>query len=188
MAQPHHHVCNILRGALIKEFKWGDIRPHLEERKAIPENVIKRCDSKPKKGTEVALSYVRNQTYETFLKFAECLFLTQIDITCSVESKVVNSLIEAVEDFDQEKGTDYSKRLIDLRQKYTKHVTGEAEVQEKHTKQVTKADVKKPPLVASSSLLGSKYKLNSQVCLGGVFLFFIGDFMQCPTLTILKSL
>lgn len=122
MTEPHHHVFNALQQAIIRGVKVEALLPHLVHKKAIPESDIRRYEAHPKNGIKILISYLRNQSYNTFLDFVECIFLAQKDSPAKVQSTVVDSMIVAVQDFDQRKSTAHAKKIIDIQQKYMKQV------------------------------------------------------------------
>ena len=131
MTQPHHHVFNALQQAIIKGVKIEAVLYHLVDRKVIPENDKERYEKNPKNGMKILISFLRNQSYETFLDFVECIFLAQKDAPPSkVQITIVDSMIKAVQDFDQRNNSNHAKSIIDIQYKYMKRDTEEVETKE----------------------------------------------------------
>ena len=101
MSQPHHHVFNALQRSIIRSGPVQPLLPLLLEKGVIKEEEVKMFDSKAH-GMKILTSYLRNQDFDTFLKFVECF--------CEVEERgegfekmevsIVDSILNAVEDFD----------------------------------------------------------------------------------------
>lgn len=119
MTQPHHHVFNALQQAFVKGVKIEAILDHLVQEKVIQESTISRYKSK--NGMKILISYLRNQSYDTFLKFVECIFRGQVDDPSKVQSvSVVDSIIKALEDFDERNATSYAKDVVEIQNKHLK--------------------------------------------------------------------
>lgn len=130
MTQPHHHVINALQQAIIRGVKIDAILPHLIEKEVIPEANVQLYQSQQPKsnnGMKILISYLRNQSYETFLGFTECIFLAQRDAPSKVQSTVVDSMIIAVQDFDRQNSTTHAQSIVDIQQKYMKKIAEETD-------------------------------------------------------------
>lgn len=126
MTLPHHHVFNALQQSIIKSVDIQAILPHLVSNKVIPVADLPRYESK--NGMKILIGFLRNQTYEDFLKFVECIFLTQRDDPSkSKAAPVVDYMIRAVQDFDQREKKSYAKEIIAVKLKYMSLVVGEEE-------------------------------------------------------------
>ena len=100
MSQPHHHVFNALQRSIIRSCPVEELIPLLVEKGVIKKENVGMFKSK--NGMKILTSYVRNQDFDTFLKFVECL--------CEVEESeegfkkleisTVDSILSVVEDFD----------------------------------------------------------------------------------------
>lgn len=126
MTEPHHHVFNAVQQDILRGVKILAVLPHLVDKKVIPESQVEWYAGQPKNGMKILISYLRNQSYETFLNFVECIFLAQRDSPAQVQSTVVRSMTAAVQDFDQRNNTTHAERIIDIQQKYMKQVEEEA--------------------------------------------------------------
>lgn len=121
MTQPHHHVFNALQQVIIKSVKIEAILGSLVEKKVITASDASRYKDKPKNGMKILISYLRNRSFETFLDFVECIFLAQGEAPSKVQSvPVVESMIIAVQDFDQRNNTTHTERLVAIQEKYLK--------------------------------------------------------------------
>ena len=150
MTEPHHHVFNAVQKDILKGVKILAVLPYLVEKKVIPESQAEWYESQPKNGMKILISYLRNQSYETFLDFVECIFLAQRDSPAKVQSTVVGSMTAAVQDFDQRNSTTHAERIISIQQKYMKQVEEEAtKVQVEPATEETET-LKTPPLEAAS--------------------------------------
>ncbi len=159
MAQPHHHIFNALQQAIIKKVKIEAVLPHLVQKKVIPESDIKKYEGNFKNGMKILINYLRNRSYETFLDFAECIFLAQKEPS---ETKIVDSMIKAVQEFDQRNNSTHAQRIADIQQKYTKLVVEETETEVKQPLVVEKEDI--PSSLEEAPLIGGKD------CMGELFI------------------
>ncbi len=117
MTQPHHHVFNALQQSIIKGVDVKAILQHLVRKGVIPESHKSRYETRS--GMKILIGYLRNRSFEDFLLFVECIFLTQQqDPSKSKGSTVIESIIRAVQDFDQRMNTSYSERVIAIQLKY----------------------------------------------------------------------
>ncbi len=172
MTEPHHHVFNALQQAVIRGVKIEAILPHLVQKKIIPEADTKRYESNPQNGMKILISYLRNRSYETFLDFTECIFLAQKESPAKAQSTIIDSMIMAVQDFDQRNNTTHAQGIIDIQQKYMKQVTEEPETEVKQPLVVEKEeteDVPSPlaemPLTGGKSLSESRIQLYQYHCM-----------------------
>lgn len=131
MGEPHHHVFNALQQVIIRNVKIEPIFPHLIEKKVVPESDKPHYLSKPKNGMKILISYLRNQSFETFLNFVECIFLAQRDLPSKSQAvPVVESIVRAVEDFDMRNQSSHAKTIIAIQHKYLKQYHAEAKVEQ----------------------------------------------------------
>lgn len=94
--------------------------------KVIPEADLPRYESKS--GMKILIGFLRNKTYEDFLKFVECIFLTQRDDPSKSKAlPVVESMIRAVQDFDQREGTNCAEKITAIKKKYMFSTGGEVD-------------------------------------------------------------
>lgn len=117
MTQPHHHVFNALQQSIIKGLT-NDIFEHLVLKGVIPESDVE-SRYETRNGIKILIGYLRNRSFEDFLLFVECIFLSQQqDPSKSKGSTLVESMVRAVQDFDQRNNTNYSERIIAVQSKY----------------------------------------------------------------------
>ncbi len=119
---PQRHVFYALQHAISREVKIKAILPHLVQKKVIPEGDIKKYED-PKKGIKHLINFLRSLSFETFLDFIECILLVER------EAPIVDSIIKAVQEFDQQNNSTYAQKIADVQQKYTK-LESEAEVEQ----------------------------------------------------------
>ena len=131
MGQPHHHVYMALEKAIIKDVQIEPLIPHLISRKVLQESDIQHCQSRPKNGMKILIGYMRNQSFEAFLSFVECIFEAQRDAPSKVQAvPVVESMIRAVRDFDAKSHTTHAERLITIQGRYVKQSTVDNEAEQ----------------------------------------------------------
>ena len=120
MAQPHHYVFDSVHHVIEKDVKVADIAVHLVDKKIIKTADASRYERKPKnRGMAPLLQRLRNRSFETFLDFVECIFLAQGAPSGKLKSiPVVESIIEVVRDYDKQHQSEYTDRVIAVREKY----------------------------------------------------------------------
>ena len=97
----------------------------------MPESERPHYLDKPKNGMKILISYLRNQSFETFLNFVECIFLAQRDIPSqATAAPVVESMVKAVEDFDTQNKTSHAEAIVAIQHKYLKQFQAEAKVEQ----------------------------------------------------------
>lgn len=130
MSQPHHHVYNALQQAIIKTVKIEGVLQHLIDKEVIPEAHRERYKKNPTNGMKILIAYLRNQSFETFLDFVECIFLAQKEVPSKVQSvPVVESMVKAVQDFDQRNNSTHAEKIIAIQEKYMQQQFPTVEVQ-----------------------------------------------------------
>ena len=131
MSQPHHHVFNALQQSIVKGVNVQAILPHLITRGVIPPEESHRYESKS--GMKILIGFLRNKSFEEFLTFVECIFITQQqDPSKSKALPVIDAIIKAVEDFDQRNNTNHAEKIESIKSTYittsgTESVGAEAE-------------------------------------------------------------
>ena len=129
--RPHKHVFDCLKHVIIKNVKIKSIIPHLVEKGVVPESDSPLYLDKPKNGMKILISYLRNQSFETFLNFVECIFLGQGDVPSeATAASVVESMVKAVEDFDTRNKTSHAEAIVAIQHKYLKQFQAEAKVEQ----------------------------------------------------------
>lgn len=122
-SEPHHHVFYLCEAAIIRGVKIEAVLDHLIEKKVVPKSDIPRYSDKPKNGMKILIGYLKNRSFQTFLDFVECILLAQWDAPSKAQSMtVVDSIIKAVEDFDQRNDTSWTDDVRAIQQKYIKIV------------------------------------------------------------------
>ena len=91
------------------------------ERGVIPHSLDRQCDTK--NGMKIVVGYLRNQDFETFLKFVECICVAR-EANAKVEKQILDSIFSAVQDFDVKKSTHCSSQVEKIMERFqTKKVT-----------------------------------------------------------------
>ena len=112
MTMPHHYVFHVLNKEIIKCVRVEAILEHLVSKKVIPDSDVAIYRDRPRSGMKILIGYLRNQSFETFLSFVECIFEAQRDAPAKVKAvPVVESMIRAVQDFDEREQSSYTERL-----------------------------------------------------------------------------
>lgn len=149
MGEPHHHVFNALQQVIIRNVKIQSIFPHLVEKQVVPASDAPHYSGKPKNGMKILISYLRNQSFETFLNFVECIFLAQRDTPSQATAvPVVESIVRAVEDFDTRKKTSHAKTIVAIQHKYLKQFR--AETKEEQSPGTTEVEAAQETSVSES--------------------------------------
>ena len=101
MSQPHHHVFNALQRSIIRSVPIHPLIPFLLKKGVIKKEDVRMFDSKTN-GMKILTSYLRNQDFDTFLKFFECVCEVQESEEGfkQMEVSIVGSILSVVEDFD----------------------------------------------------------------------------------------
>ena len=121
MSQCHHHVFNVLQREIYRAIPFEGLRPILLELGVIPHSLDKECNTK--NGMKIVVGYLRNQDFETFLKFVECVYAAR-EANATVEKQILDSIFSAVQDFDVKKCTHYSSQVEKIMKRFqTKKVT-----------------------------------------------------------------
>lgn len=117
---PHHHVFYLLQTALIRSVGIKALLPLLVERKVVPEEDASLYD-KQQNGMKILIFYLKNQSFETFLDFVECILLAQEKAPSKVQSvTVVDSIIKALKEFDEKNSTSHAETVVAIQKKYLK--------------------------------------------------------------------
>ena len=116
MSQCHHHVFNALQREISK-IPFEALRPILLERGVIPPTLDRQCNTKD--GMKIVVGYIRNQDFETFLKFVECICIAR-DANASVEKHILDSIFSVVQDFDARNFTRHSVQVEKIMQRFQK--------------------------------------------------------------------
>ena len=102
MSQPHHHVFNVLQRSINRSVPIQPLIPLLLEKGVIKRENVKMYDSKAN-GMKILTSFLRNQDFDTFLKFFECICEIgeqSEEGSKQTEFSIVGAILSAVEDFD----------------------------------------------------------------------------------------
>ncbi len=119
MSEPHHHVFNALQQAITKSVKTQNVIGHLIQKGVIKEN-DRNTYASSKNGMKILIAFLRNKNYDTFLEFVDSIYLAQKDSPSTVQSTIVDSIIMAVQDFDQRNDKNHAERVIAIQNKHMK--------------------------------------------------------------------
>ena len=120
MSLPHHHVFNAIQPQIQEGVPIKKISPLLLEKSIIKKQQADIAEKGGRYGMKIMCGYIKNQTFETFLKFVECMCkLISIDPECDkTVSPVLASILEVVKDFDETNNTEHTKSIIDIFRTY----------------------------------------------------------------------
>ena len=138
MSEPHHYVFYVLNKDIIKCVKMEAVLGHLVSKKVIPDSDVALYRDRPRSGMNILIGYLKNQSFETFLSFVECIFEGQRDAPAKVQAvPVVESMIRAVQDFDAKNQTTHAERVVVIQEKYLKQLHTETQSAASATSSVT---------------------------------------------------
>ena len=111
------------------------ITPLLLENSIIKQSQAALAKKGGRNGMKIICGYIKNQTFDSFLKFVECLCkLISTDPECGkTVTPVLTSIVEVVKDFDDTNHTEHTKSIIAIIEQYQKPVEEEATVEEQET-------------------------------------------------------
>ena len=119
MSQCHHHVFNALQRQMCCFIPFEVLRPILLKRGVIPAPYL---DSHTKNGVKIVVGYLRNQDFETFLKFVECICIAR-DATARPDKQILDSIFSVVQDFDARNSTQHSVQVEQIMKQFQKKAT-----------------------------------------------------------------
>ena len=120
MSQCHHHVFNALQREIYRSIPFEVLRPILLERGVIPPSLDRQCSTR--NGIKIVVGYLRNQDFETFLKFVECICVAR-DANAIVGKQILDSIFCAAQDFDVRTSTQYSVQVEQIMKRFQKKAT-----------------------------------------------------------------
>ena len=121
MTEPHHHVFYAVQPTIQECLPKKVIQPLL---KLLVQNGVIKQSLVPlaeRTGIKVVCGYVRNQNFETFLKFVECmckLCSDQPDELVKNIPPALNSIVEATKHYDSDYNSGYTKRVTAIMEQY----------------------------------------------------------------------
>ena len=136
MSAPHHHVFNTMQREIYRSIMVEPLLPVLKDRGVISPEQDKLFKEKSKNNIKILVGILRNQTFETFLSFVECICIAHDspEGEGKVEKPIVVSIRNVVEDFDLKHSTEYVKRVDEIIDRYKKTATFlEQTAEEEHT-------------------------------------------------------
>ena len=136
MSAPHHHVFNAMQREIYHKVEVDPLLPILKDRGVISPEQNKLFKEKSKNNIKILVGILRNQTFETFLSFVECICIAHEspEGEGKVEKPIVVSMRNVVEDFDSKHNTEYVKRVDEIIDRYMKTATFlEQTAEEGHT-------------------------------------------------------
>ena len=125
MSAPHHHVFNAMQREIYRSIMVEPLLPVLKDRGVISPKEDKLFREKSKNNIKILVGILRNQTFETFLNFVECICIAHEspEGEGKVEKLIVVSIRNVVEDFDSKHNTEYVKRINEIIDRYKKTAT-----------------------------------------------------------------
>ena len=136
MSAPHHHVFNAMQREIYHKLEVDPLLPILKERGVISSEQDKLFKKDSKNNIKILVGILRNQSFETFLSFVECICIAHEspEGEGKVEKPIVASMRNVVEDFDLKHNTEYVKRVDEIIDCYMKTATFlEQTAEEEHT-------------------------------------------------------
>ena len=136
MSAPHHHVFNAMQREIYHSIVVEPLLPVLKDRGVISPEQDKLFREKSKNNIKILVGILRNQSFETFLSFVECICIAHEgpEGEGKVEKPIVVSMRNVVEDFDSQHNTEYVKRVDEIIDRYKKTATFlEQTTEEEHT-------------------------------------------------------
>ena len=121
MTEPHHHVFYAVQPIIQECLPKKVIQPLL---KLLVQNGVIKQSLVPiaeRTGIKVVCGYVRNQDFETFLKFVECmckLCSDQPEGLIKAIPPALNSIVEATKHYDKEYNSEYTERVTAIMEHY----------------------------------------------------------------------
>ena len=120
MSQPHHHVFNALQREICRSVPFEVVRPILLQQGVVPPSIDISCDKR--NGTKLVVGYLRNEGFDKFLRFVECICIA-VDTSTRVEKQILNSILSVVQDFDVRNSTQYGVQVEKIIKRYQKQAT-----------------------------------------------------------------
>ena len=136
MSAPHHHVFNAMQREIYRSVMVEPLLPVLKDRGVISPEKNKLFKENSKNNIKILVGILRNQSFETFLGFIECICIAHEspEGEGKVEKPIVVSMRNVVEDFDLRHNTEYVKRVDEIIDRYMKTATFLVQTAEKeHT-------------------------------------------------------
>ena len=135
MSAPHHHVFNAMQREIYHKLEVDPLLPILKERGVISSEQDKLFKKDSKNNIKILVGILRNQSFETFLSFVECICIAHEspEGEGKVEKPIVASMRNVVEDFDLKHNTEYVKRVDEIIDCYMKTATFLEQTAEEHT-------------------------------------------------------
>ena len=140
MSLPHHHVFNAIQPQIQEGVPMKKIIPLLLDHSIIKQSQAALAKKSGRNGMKIICGYIKNQPFDIFLKFVECLCkLISTDPECDkTVSPVLESIQEVVKDFDETNHTEHTETIIDIIKSYQTPVGEETtEREEEETLVVT---------------------------------------------------
>ena len=133
MSEPHHHVFNAMQREIYRSVKVDPLLPVLQNKGVISPEQAKMFHSKS--NIKILVGILRNQSFETFLSFVECICIAHEspEGEGKVEKPIIVSMRNVVEDFDLQHNTEYVKRVDEIIDRYKKTATFLEQTAEEHT-------------------------------------------------------
>ena len=125
MSEPHHHVFNALQGKIYRSAPFEVLRPILLKQGVIPSSIDERCDTT--NGIKIVVGYLRNEGFDKFLKFVECLCIAR-DKNPKVDKQILGSILSAVKDFDVRNSTEHHVQVEKIIKRFQKQATLPADI------------------------------------------------------------
>ena len=113
MSAPHHHVFNAMQREIYHKLEVDPLLPILKERGVISSEQDKLFKKESKKNIKILVGILRNQSFEAFLGFVECICIAHEspEGEGKVEKPIVVSIRNVVEDFDLKRKWRTSQKL-----------------------------------------------------------------------------
>ena len=132
MSQPHHHVFNAIQRQINTGVPVKEVLHLLLEKRVIKPELK---DTVEKGGMKIVTGYLRNQDFDTFLAFVECVCIACCDPMSSrkIMYETLDSIQQVVKDFDANHGTQHCSRVTAILDRYMNPATmleGTSEVEE----------------------------------------------------------
>lgn len=121
MSEPHHHVYNALQREIYRSVPAEQLLPMLLDKGVVQQKLADQIRMSPF-GTKILVGYLRNQDFETFLKFLECICIAHEtpEGGSKVEKPIVMTIRSVVADFDQRNDTKYTAEVDEIIHRFQK--------------------------------------------------------------------
>lgn len=115
MTQPHHHVFNVLQGAINSSVPIEPLIDYLKQN-----NVIKKSEDEAmfrrKSGMKILTGYLRSKDYDTFVGFVSAMSEAYLssDIGKTIDISIIMSIQQIVSDFDKRNNTSHVIKIDEI--------------------------------------------------------------------------